>query len=212
MTAARDWLRARDTELEPRKMWTAGIGDAAGRGWKGRIAVDVAASRGRALAYADDPAWPSIDEVTAPPARDAAAPPWLLEGLDEVVARWRPAWVGFPAGVVVMPSARRPLLVRSLAERAAASLGLEVLDLLELHGPVPEPGLAPAARARAVAARLALRPGTTVPRPAPCCWSTTPGAPAGPRRSPRRCCARAGPRRWPRWWRTSCLDPHRVAL
>jgi ATP-dependent DNA helicase RecQ len=162
--SARAWLRARDTELEPRKMWTAGIGDAAGRQWKGRIGAEVAASRGRAVAFADDPAWPEIDEVTGAGAADAPAPAWLLDGVEAVLERWRPAWVGSPAGVVAMPSARRPLLVRSLAERAAAVLGLEVLDLLEQRGPAPEPGLAPAARARAVAARLTLRPGATVPR------------------------------------------------
>ncbi|MFN8168769.1 MAG: DEAD/DEAH box helicase [Candidatus Nanopelagicales bacterium] len=159
--AARDWLRARDTELEPRKMWTSGIGDAASRPWKGRIGLDVASSRGRALAFADDPAWPEIDAVTAGP--DAPAPDWLLDGLAAVVTRWRPSWVGFPAAVVAMPSRRRPELVRSLAQRAAEVLGLEVLDLLEQHGPAPEPGLSPAARGRAVAGRLALRPGAVVP-------------------------------------------------
>jgi ATP-dependent DNA helicase RecQ len=62
-----------------------------------------------------------------------------------------------------MPSRRRPELVRSLAQRAAEVLGLDVLDLLEQHGPAPEPGLSPAARGRAVAGRLALRPGAVVP-------------------------------------------------
>jgi ATP-dependent DNA helicase RecQ len=160
--AAREWLRARDTELEPRKMWTAGIGDAAERPWKGRIPLEVAASRGRAVAFADDPAWPEIDQVTGL-VPDAEAPEWLLDGLEAVLARWRPSWVRSPAGVVVMPSARRPRLVSSLAARAGAALGLEVLDLLEQHGPLPEPGLSPAARGRAVAARLAMRPGAAVP-------------------------------------------------
>lgn len=161
VAAAREWLRARDTELEPRKMWTAGIGDAAGRPWKGRIARESAGSRGRALAFADDPAWPEIDQVTSGP--DAAAPEWLLDGLAAVVRRWRPSWVGSPAGVVVVPSARRPRLVRSLAQRAADELGLDVLDLLEQHGPAPDPGLSPAARGRAVAGRLALRGDAVVP-------------------------------------------------
>jgi ATP-dependent DNA helicase RecQ len=159
--AAREWLRARDTELEPRKMWTAGIGDAAGRPWKGRIALETAMSRGRAVAFADDPAWPEIDAVTGP--GDAPAPAWLLDGLEGVLARWRPSWVGSPAGVVVMPSVRHPRLTASLAQHAAAVLGLEVLDLLEQHGPAPDPGLSPAARARAVAGRLALTPRAEVP-------------------------------------------------
>jgi ATP-dependent DNA helicase RecQ len=161
--AAREWLRARDTELEPRKMWTAGIGEAAGRAWKGRIAMDAAASRGRAMAYADDPAWPEIDRVTGA-VPDGPAPEWVLDGLGAVIARWRPTWVGSPVGVVAVPSARRPLLVASLAERAAAVLDLELLDLLAQHGSPPEPGLSPAARARAVAARLSLREGVEVPR------------------------------------------------
>ncbi|WP_297923401.1 GTP-binding protein, partial [uncultured Agitococcus sp.] len=50
----------------------------------------------------------------------------VLDGVEGVLARWRSSWVGSPAGVVVMPSARHPRLVASLARHAAALLGLEV--------------------------------------------------------------------------------------
>ncbi len=165
LLSARDWLRARDTELEPRKMWTAGVGAAAGRAWRGRIAMELSASTGRTLAFADDPGWEGMAAVTTSQG-DQPAPDWLLDGLDALLARWRASWVAGPSAVVVMPSAGHPVLVGSLAHRVASTLGLPVLDVLEQVAPAPGRGLSPASRARAVAARLQLRQGAEVPRAA----------------------------------------------
>jgi ATP-dependent DNA helicase RecQ len=162
--AARAFLRGLDVELEPRKMWTAGIAGAAGRDdWKGRISSGLAGLPGRALAFADDPAWEEMGAVTGPGVADAEAPAWALEGLAALLARWVPTMGQPPAAVVPVPSAGRPRLVTSLADAVGAHLGVRVVHALEAVGPAPDPTLSAAARARALAPRFRLRAGYTVP-------------------------------------------------
>ena len=50
--AARQWMRGSTNLIEARKMWPSGLADR-----KGRI---TGADQGRAVAYADDPAWPGV--------------------------------------------------------------------------------------------------------------------------------------------------------
>jgi ATP-dependent DNA helicase RecQ len=162
--AARAFLRGLDVELEPRKMWTAGIAAAAGRDdWKGRISAGLAGLPGRALAFADDPAWEEMAGVTGPGVPDAEAPAWALEGLATLLDRWLPTMGQPPAAVVPVPSAGRPRLVASLADAVGAHLGVRVVHALEAAGPAPDPTLSAAARARALAPRFRLRAGFTVP-------------------------------------------------
>ena len=138
------WLRARDTELEPRKMWTAGIGDAAERPWKGRISLEVAPSRGRAVAFADDPAWPEIDQVTGARARRRGAR--LAARRDRGRARAAGARRGCARRAAVVRDAERPAPAAGrLAGRAGAARrsGIDVAR--------PPRAARPAARARPLA-------------------------------------------------------------
>ncbi len=85
-------------------------GRAARRGRKGRI---VGCSEGRALAFADDPGWA---EALLPLFRARGpAPAPVLDGVVEVLARWRRTWGARPVAVVPMPSALHPQLIRSVA-------------------------------------------------------------------------------------------------
>ena len=67
---------------------------------------------GRALAFADDPAWSA--DLSKLWQSDRPAPPELLAGLVEALRRWSRSWER-PVAVVPMPSRRFPVFVRSLA-------------------------------------------------------------------------------------------------
>ncbi len=151
VVAARDFLRGLDVVLEPRKVWASGMPER-----RGRIAAGLALEPGRAIAYADDPAWPDLTRLTAAGAPDADPPDWLGTAGVAVLTRWRTQWPARPTVVVPVPSARRPRLVRGVAEQVAAVGRLPLRDLLEVTGPAPDEGLSPAARARALAGRFRL--------------------------------------------------------
>jgi ATP-dependent DNA helicase RecQ len=106
--AARRYFRGQDVVVEPRKMWPSGLPDR-----KGKIRF---LAPGRALAFADDPAWD--DELAALSQRDGPASPVIIDGLVEVLRRWSRSWER-PVAVVGMPSRRYPTLVRSVAEHIA---------------------------------------------------------------------------------------------
>jgi ATP-dependent DNA helicase RecQ len=141
--AARDHLRGLDVVLEPRKMWASGM---AGR--RGRIAAGLAVESGRALAFADDPAWPDVAALLA--AADAEPPDWLQAAAIELLGRWRRDWSQRPTVVVPIPSRSRRRLVSGLAAHLAVIGRLELLDVLAVTGAAPRPDLSPAARARAL--------------------------------------------------------------
>jgi ATP-dependent DNA helicase RecQ len=162
--AARAWLRDLVVPLEPRKMFTAGIDAASGRPqWRGRIAPSLALAPGRALAFADDPAWELMASVTGPAAPDGPAPDWLLAALQRAFGRWLPSLPQRLQAVVPIPSTRHPLLVHSLASTIAHGIGVPLVEALSLAGRPPGPDLSPAARACAQAARISLVPGAPVP-------------------------------------------------
>jgi ATP-dependent DNA helicase RecQ len=146
--AARRFFRGRDVVIEPRKLWVSGL---AGR--KGRIA---GVAPGRALAFADDPAWGDVLRVLWQ--RDAPAPPEVLDGLVQVLVRWSASWER-PAAVVAMPSRRFPLLVGSLAEHVARVGRLPLVDALGVSGPPPTAEAASTVRARDLLARTSVRDG-----------------------------------------------------
>ena len=68
--AARRFFRGQDVVVEPRKLWAGGLPDR-----KGKITFLVP---GRALAFADDPAWNA--ELAELWRADAPAPPVILDG------------------------------------------------------------------------------------------------------------------------------------
>ncbi len=152
--AARRFFRGRDVVIEPRKLWVSGL---AGR--KGKIA---GVAPGRALAFADDPAWGDVLRVLWQ--RDAPAPPEVLDGLVQVLVRWSASWER-PVAVVAMPSRRFPLLVGSLAEQVARVGRLPLVDALGVSGPPPTADAASAVRARDLLARTSVRDGVSFDGP-----------------------------------------------
>ena len=152
--AARRFFRGRDVVIEPRKLWVSGL---AGR--KGKIA---GLAPGRALAFADDPAWGDVLHVLWQ--RDAPAPPEVLDGLVQVLVRWSANWQR-PVAVVAMPSRRFPLLVGSLAEQVARVGRLPLVDALAVSGPPPTAEAASAVRARDLLARTSVRYGVSFDGP-----------------------------------------------
>ena len=152
--AARRFFRGRDVVIEPRKLWVSGL---AGR--KGKIA---GVAPGRALAFADDPAWGDVLRVLWQ--RDAPAPPEVLDGLVQVLVRWSASWER-PVAVVAMPSRRFPLLVGSLAEHVARVGRLPLVNALAVSGPPPTAEAASAVRARDLLARTSVRDGVSFEGP-----------------------------------------------
>ena len=158
--AARAFARGQDVPIEPRKLWPSGALPGAR---KGRI---VACSEGRALAFANDPGWSELLlPLFARP--DAPAPRQLLDGVVELLGRWRRSWGARPVAVVPMPSALHPQLIRSVAAHLAAVGRLPLLDALRLTGPTagPTPGLdaASGAKVTALLEALTLRPEAAIP-------------------------------------------------
>ena len=158
--AARVFARGQDVVIEPRKLWPSGGG---GKGRKGKI---IGCSEGRALAFADDPGW---DEVLRPlfAAPDGPAPEPVLQGVVEVLGRWRRRWghagEGRPVAVVPMPSTSHPRLIGSVAQHVAAVGRLPLVDALRLVRPAPADDTASGARVAALVEALALQPEVAVP-------------------------------------------------
>lgn len=150
LQAARTYLRGLDTIIEPRKMWAAKMSSR-----KGKISSDLAVEPGRALAFADDPAWTQVAELVADRTPDGPAPTWLIDALVAVLGRWN--WAQRPSIVVPVPSTRKPLLIESVAQEIARVGRLDFVDALNVTGEPPVADLSPAARARAQETRLSLR-------------------------------------------------------
>ena len=152
--AAWRFFRGRDVTIQPRKLWVSGL---AGR--KGKIA---GVAPGRALAFADDPAWGDVLRTLWQ--RDAPAPAEVLDGLVQVLVRWSASWQR-PVAVVAMPSRRFPVLVSSLAAHLARVGRLPLVDALRVSGPPPTTEAASAVRARDLLARTSVRDGVSFDGP-----------------------------------------------
>ena len=151
--AARVFARGQDVVIESRKLWPSG-----GR-LKGRI---VGCSEGRALAFADDPGWA---ELLLPlfAAQDGPAPHGVLDGVIEVLGRWRRSWGARPVAVVPMPSTRHPRLINSMASHVASVGRLPLVDALRLAASAPGADLASGAKVAGLFEALCLRPEADVP-------------------------------------------------
>jgi ATP-dependent DNA helicase RecQ len=132
--AVTELLRGQTHLLEPRKMWPGGA-----FGSRGRIAPAEMPAEGRTLVFADAPEW--RETVRAMFARDAPAPPDVLDGCVRVLAGWRTTWPARPEMVVDLPAAGFPQLTASVADhlagvgrlaRASVRLGSVPDDLREL--------------------------------------------------------------------------------
>ena len=154
VAAAQRFFRGQDVVVEPRKLWPSGL-----PGRKGRI---TGLLPGRALAFADDPAW--AEALAQLWQHDAAAPAEVLDGLVEVLRRWSRSWER-PVAVVPMPSRRFPELVGSVAAHLARIGRLPLVDALEVSGPPPSTEVSSAVRVRDLLARTGCRDGVRLDGP-----------------------------------------------
>ncbi|WP_420120282.1 RecQ family ATP-dependent DNA helicase [Nakamurella sp.] len=154
VAAAQRFFRGQDVVVEPRKLWPGGLPDR-----KGRIA---GLAPGRALAFADDPAW---SEVLATLWRaDGPAPAEVLDGMVEALRRWSRSWQR-PTAVVAKPSPPFPELVGSIAAHVAPIGRLPLVDALAVSGPPPSAEVSSGVRVRELLARTAVRPEVTLDGP-----------------------------------------------
>jgi ATP-dependent DNA helicase RecQ len=115
--AARDRLLRPGCELEPRKMWPAGMAEL-GVDVAGKIGADLAAEPGRALGRMSDLGWgPGLRALLSDGVADADVPDDMVTAVVTMLAGW--PWAERPAGIVSIPSASRPRLVASLGRRVA---------------------------------------------------------------------------------------------
>jgi ATP-dependent DNA helicase RecQ len=133
--AARDRLMRPGVDVAPRKMWPTGMKEL-GVGVSGKIAAAEAAETGRALGRLTDLGWgPRLRALLATGSGpgtgqdgDQAAPDDLVAAIVTVLAAWD--WEQRPAGVVTMPSRRRPRLIGSLGRQLAGVGRLPYLGAL----------------------------------------------------------------------------------
>ena len=150
--AARRHLRGRRHVLEPRKLWPSGGGR------RGKI---VGLAPGRAIAFADDPAWLELTAELGGP--DGAPSEELRGGLVDVLSRWAREWDERPLAVIPVPSRSRPERVRGMAEHIATVGRLPLVDAIAATGPAPAAEVSSGVRVAQLFAGLALRPGVELP-------------------------------------------------
>jgi ATP-dependent DNA helicase RecQ len=131
VAAAGSWLRARPVVVEPRKQWPPRL-----EGRKGKIPLDLRPEEGRALAFGTDPGWADVlaarfDGPDAPPDEE------LLRGVAAALKAW--PWGRRPTWATWVPSRRRPLLVRGLAEQIAQVGSLELVEAVHRVRPDARP-------------------------------------------------------------------------
>ncbi|MFL6063425.1 MAG: RecQ family ATP-dependent DNA helicase [Friedmanniella sp.] len=152
--AAARFFRGQDVVVEPRKLWASGL-----PGRKGRIGFLVP---GRALAFADDPAW--TEELDRLWQRDEAAPPEVLTAMVDVLKRWSSSWQR-PVAVVPMPSRSYPRLVSSVAQHLAEVGRLPLVEALAVSGPPPRADTSSSTRAADLLRTMTLQPGVSFDGP-----------------------------------------------
>lgn len=152
--AAQRYFRGQDTVVEPRKQWAARLGDR-----KGKINF---LAPGRALAFADDPAW--TDALRRLWIRDEPVTGELLDAVVAVLKRWSRDWER-PTAVVPMPSRRFPAMIESVARHVAEVGRLPYVEALAVSGPRPVEDASSSARATDLLARTTLLPGVALDGP-----------------------------------------------
>lgn len=118
--------------IDPRSTWPSGMANI-GVPLKGKIPVGELAAEGRAIARLSDLGQgQTLRSFLAPDAPDAEVPAQIGKWCLEVLGQWD--WAIRPEAVISMPSARRPLTVRSLAANlASAGRLIDGGELLQVH-------------------------------------------------------------------------------
>ena len=119
LKASSDHLGRAGVPVAPRLMWPTGL-SAAGLDLAGRISADEQCAEGRVVARLSDVGWGSrLRAFLGEDTPDGPVPDDVFAAVIDVLREWD--WERRPAGVVAVASARRPLLVASLAERIAGT-------------------------------------------------------------------------------------------
>jgi len=127
--AARRRLLRPGVEVEPRKMWPAGMKELGIDGAAGKIPAGLLAEQGRALGRLTDIGWgTTLRSLLADEAPDEPVTDQLADALVKVLAAWN--WERRPAAVVTLPSRTRPTLISSLGHRIASIGRLPYLGTL----------------------------------------------------------------------------------
>ncbi len=152
VSAALAFLRARDFVLKPRALWGPNMTRS------GRIDSAVSIDSGRALAFADDPAWPQAASLVNGP--DAPCPQWVTEAAVAALSRWKDTWGPRPTLIVPVPSSRHSVLVSSLAATISQVGSIPVADVLSIAPGPANADISAKARAAVQDSRLSLLEGS----------------------------------------------------
>jgi ATP-dependent DNA helicase RecQ len=146
--SAHDRLTRPGVEVEPRRQWPTGLADL-----KGRIKPELSAANGRALGRLTDIGWGTrLRELFA--TADAPVPDDVLDAMVAVLKSW--SWDERPVAVVGVPSATRPILIRTLTERLARIGRLTDLGDLAYRDGSPGRQFNSAQRVQAIRGTLAM--------------------------------------------------------
>lgn len=120
------FLRAIDTPIEPRKQWPAG-----GQR-KGNLGISL---EGRAVAFADDPAWSGpLQDLAHAQMQSGPVPQALLDAAVATLSRWSKVWAQRPGCVIPVPASDMALN-RQLAAHIARIGRLPLHEPLTWNGP-----------------------------------------------------------------------------
>ncbi|MEV4576909.1 RecQ family ATP-dependent DNA helicase [Nonomuraea jabiensis] len=145
---ARQRLSRPGVEIEARRQWPTGLADLSGR-----IKPELGAEPGRALGRLTDIGWGNrLRELFHE--GDGPVPDDVFKAVVQVLAAWD--WRERPVAVVSVPSATRPTLVRSFAERLASVGRLSYLGELGYRAGAPGQQFNSAKRVQAVRGTLAM--------------------------------------------------------
>ncbi|SDG33476.1 ATP-dependent DNA helicase RecQ [Sinosporangium album] len=148
--AAKASLSRPGVVVEARRLWPTGLAELSGR-----IKPELAAAPGRALGRLTDLGWGNrLRDMLAASAPDGPVPDDVFAAVVKVLSAWE--WEARPSAVVAMPSAGRPVLVRSLAERLAQVGRLTYLGELGYRSGSPGRQFNSAQRVQAVRGTLAM--------------------------------------------------------
>ena len=147
---ARTWMRGSVNLIQARKLWPSGVAS-----WRGKI---TGADDGRAIAFADDPAWP---EVVAE-VRSRRAGPASTAGALHVLGQWRNQWASRPTVVVALPGPDGGTYAAALAAAIGQAGKLPTLEALVWSGDPVASDTASGARVAELTSRLALAPDARI--------------------------------------------------
>lgn len=123
VTAVLESLRRRPVRIVPRKRWPAG---------SGRTGSITGLGVGRAIAPVHGGAWPDL--VAEALGQDRPLSAAVQAAVEQSLARWRGEDLPAVSAVVPLSSASHPMRIDSLADVAARTLGVPIVDVFERPG------------------------------------------------------------------------------